>query len=194
MHILKKLAVAAFAATSFAGAASASVIQTESGDNLQLSYGAMVMDSVTLAAGTSNISALTSSVTLVDQDNWCFSWLFQPTDGVYLALFNGTNALWATLVAEAKTSVSTQTYNIAKDGSALADLNAALDSINWAKTPANAVKIALIGDASGFPIWTLDVKHEEFSVTSQVPEPGSIALLGLGVAGIGFARRKAKRA
>lgn len=54
-----------------------------------------------------------------------------------------------------------------------------------------AVTIAMHGDVSQHPSWEFGLDNFRISEIGTVPEPGSLALMGLGLAGLGFLRRKA---
>jgi hypothetical protein len=110
---------------------------------------------------------------------------------VYVGLFQGDTAVWTQHVAGAHHGSTFQTYNILSDSAALASLNTALGTINWAGSP---VTMTLMAAPIGWGGWELHVRDAAMSVSSEVPEPASIALLGLGFAGLMASRRKSKKA
>lgn len=65
------------------------------------------------------------------------------------------------------------------------------DGADWAWTPAavdgNGAEVLIL--SSGF-FSTFGFGDRAFSLTSNIPEPTTILLLGLGLAGLGFARRR----
>jgi hypothetical protein len=81
-----------------------------------------------------------------------------------------------------------QSYAVSADK--LNDLNNLLQNINWSTDP--TVSLQLHGNAWAYPGWELHVRNAELSVVSNVPEPTTIALLGLGFLGMGALRRKTK--
>lgn len=190
MQITKKIAIAALLAASFAGSASADVIQSTSGGSFSGTGGQHLLNSVTLATGSNQIDALTSTATLADQ-GWGGS---DPTNGVYIGLFEGSTALWTQWVAGAGHTISTQNFDIANDPASLASLNAAISKIDWSATQGQPVQMEMIANSWSYTGWHLSVNDAGFSVdSSQVPEPASVALLGMGLAGLAAARRKSKQ-
>jgi len=144
---------------------------------------------VTLATGTNNILALTSSVTLVDQ-----GWGNQAyNNGVQIELFvDGQNA-YNFFVASADHSWSTQTYDITANLATLTGLNAVLSSIVWGVN--TDVKLVLDATPQGWPGWELHTRNASFSVTSEVaavPVPAAIWLFASGLLGLGALRKKAQ--
>ncbi len=143
--------------------------------------------SISLAQGTSDISNLQSTVTVWDQ-GWggeVASWT-----QVFLGLYDNGVALWTSFVAGGTHSSYDPQYFTA-DASQLAALDAALAGIDWSSTP--NVTVQLNGNIQAYSGWAEYVSNSSFTVTSDVPEPATLGLLGLGLAGLGFSRRRKQK-
>lgn len=183
MNFFKSAAIATVLTASFSATAFASVVQTTApassfnrGDSTELGR-------ITFASGTNYISNFTSTVTLVDQGYGGTD----PTNGVYVGLFNGETDLYNLHLAGAGHAWSTQTQDFGATD--LTDLNTILASINQASNP--LLTMRMFTNSWGYPGWSLTTNNASMTVTSsQVPEPASLALIGLGFAGFAFARRK----
>ncbi|NNG22113.1 PEP-CTERM sorting domain-containing protein [Telluria aromaticivorans] len=182
MKLLKAFAISMVLATA-AASASASVVQTTAPAGSYQQGGNQELGRVTFAAGTNYVSNLSSSVTLVDQ-GWGGS---DPSNGVYVGLYNGENHLYNLHLAGAGHDWSTQTRNF---GAAdLTELNALLLAIDQSANL--AVSMRMFTNSWGYPGWSLTTRNATMSITSsQVPEPASIALFGLAIAGMAAARRR----
>ena len=144
------------------------------------------LGSVTLATGTNNILGLTSTATVVDQ-----GWGGQdPNNGVRIGLFDNASLIWNTIVAGADHNWTTHNYDINNSPSDLSALEGALSTVNWS----NTITLQMFTTPFAYPGWELHVQDASFSVTSDVPEPASLALLGLALAGLGAMRLKQKSA
>ena len=176
----------AAAMTLLTGSAFASVVQTTApASSFDSGWSSTQLGSVTFAAGTNNISGLTSTVDIVDQ-----GWGGQDPNGnqVVIGLFDNGTELWGQHVAGGYHNWSTQTFDISTNPLALSSLNTALGSIDWSSAP--TVAMEMFTSTLGWPGWSLTTQNASFSVASDVPEPATLALLALGLFGISAARRR----
>lgn len=183
MKLLNAVAVSLVLAASATLPAHASVTQTTAPAGSYQQGGQAELGRVTFAAGTNYVSNLTSSVTLVDQ-----GWGGQdPSNGVYVGLYNGESHLYSLHLAGAEHDWTTQTRDFGP--AQLTDLNSILRAIDQSLSP--TISMRMYTNSWGYPGWSLTTQNATMSVTSsQVPEPASIALLGLAMAGMFAARRK----
>jgi hypothetical protein len=184
--------IAAFAtALAFAAPASAEIIQTSSVGSYHgyQAWGHHQITGVTLAQGTNEITGLTSSARIWDQ-GWGGEWA--GGNHVFMGLYYGGDLLWSRFVAGAYHQQTVQTFDIRNDTVSFANLNAALDQVDWAA--GKEMRMQMMASPIGWGGWELHVDNASFSVSSdtiEVPEPASLALLGLGVLGFAASRRRA---
>lgn len=192
MNILQKAAIGLSLAASFAAPAHADVTQSMSHSGTDqyawVNPGILDLGGVTLASGTKGIYALTSLSTLVDQ-GWGYT---DPSNGVFIGLFQGSTNVYSFLAAGSSHEWATQSFNIADNNAVFYGLNAALSGLT--ENSATPLSLRMYTDAWGYPGWELHTRDNSFSVTSgvtPVPEPETYAMLlaGLGLTAM-FARRR----
>lgn len=165
--------------TQSVGPVSADSYWDENGWNQQ------ALGSVTLSRDTRSILGLTSTMNVVDQ-----GWGNQEyNNGVRIGLFDNSTMLWSALVAGADHTLRTVSYDITSYPAALEALNTALAGVNWN----DRITMQMYTTPDAWPYWELHVSNAVFSLTSDVPEPTSMALFGLSLAALAAARRRQAR-
>lgn len=143
-----------------------------------------ILGSITLPTETNFISSLTSTVTLIDQ-----GWGGQSeSNGVVIGLFVDNINVWAQRVAGATHSWGTDLFDTSSNSLSLANLNLAVSLLDW--NSVSDVKFTMYTTAVGYSGWELHVRNASFSVTSEVPEPSTLAIFALGILGLASRRMK----
>jgi hypothetical protein len=191
MNFLKKLATTIALAAAVTAPAFAGVVQTVSNPNYYDFYygGSNEINRITFASGTNNISSLTTTVTTEDQ-----GWGGQcDCNQVYIALYDtSNNSVWGEHVAGSAHSWNTYNFDITSDPTGFANLNQALAAIDYSN--GGQASMIMFGNNIGWGGWELRVNGASMTIeSSHVPEPTSLALMGLGLAGFAAARRKASK-
>ena len=162
------------------------VTQTVTGSDFDSysSWTQSVLGSATLSTNTWALDELTTSAYVYDQ-----GWGGQGLgNGVYMELLNGSTVLWSHNVAPAYHTAATDTYQLSVDPTQLSLVNTALAGIDWSSDP--TVTMEMVAVPVGYPGWELHARDTSFTVTSEVPEPATLALFGVALTAAGCVRRR----
>jgi hypothetical protein len=184
MSVLKKAFAAAAIFATFTTCAMASVIQSAGPVNYDSSgWHNDKLIGFQLAKNTTFIDALSGSSTTYDQ-GWGGN---DPgSNQLYITLMDNGNSLWGDHFAGGARGATFQSYSVSSD--ALTNLNNALAAINWSGS--HVVELQVRSSTLGYGGWELHARNVQFQATSEVPEPASLAIVGLGLLGLAAARRK----
>lgn len=180
-------AVAIFAA--FTGTAMAGVVHQSAGPVNYDSWSGWHNDEllgISLAPHTNRIDSLSGSSTTYDQ-GWGGNDFYG--NKLYITLMDNGHSVWSDFFAGGARGATFQPYSISNDH--LASLNAALAGIDWSSV--QDVQMQVRSSTIGYPGWALHSQGAQFQVTSEVPEPASLAIIGMGLLGLTAARRKAAK-
>jgi hypothetical protein len=191
MNFLKKIAIVIAATASIAAPAFAGVTQTVSNPNYYDFYygGSNEINRITFASGTNNISSLTTTVNTADQ-----GWGGQcDCNQVWIGLTDtANNIVWGEHVAGSAHDWNTYNFDLTSDPTAFTNLNAFMAAMDYSN--GGTASMVMYANNIGWGGWELRVNGAQMSIeSSNVPEPTSIALMGLGLAGFAAARRKAAK-
>jgi hypothetical protein len=198
MHLLKSFTVALAMSVSLISVGHADTTQTITSTGTNQSYdrnpGLFEIGRVTFEFGTQSITALQTSVTLVDQ-GWGGE---NPNNGVFVQLLSNNNPVYTLNVAGSTHSWQTITFDLATVPDVYSALNAALAGINRADGP---IALQFVTNAWGYVGWELHTANDSLLVTTTqgdvaapVPEPETYAMLLLGLSAIGLIKRRKDRA
>lgn len=200
---MKKLALAASLALAFCASAQADVLTTtfayNNGHNGNMFDVVTKAKALTVTGFDLNLSFGTHTIELYRKNG---SWLGAPTDSsawslVDTALLAGNGAGQATFfdVADFGMAASSMTglyITVAtggslnySDGTRIGNIYTQDDNMIILEGAGNAYAF---GDVFEPRVWNGSIHYQV--AASEVPEPGSLALLGLGMAGLGMLRRR----
>jgi hypothetical protein len=186
MKFVKNVVISLALAATVAAPAFATVVQTlpPAGASSYGGWNQVEIGRLTLAGGTNILTALTAYGTTWDQgwggqDPW--------SNQVGVALYdNGNQVVWQRVGGAVHQVTS---FNYTATAAELANFNTFLGAMDPNATHSLTMKMMLA--PLGYGGWQLFANNSSFTVESgSVPEPGSIALLGLALAGFAAARRK----
>lgn len=191
MNFLKKLFAILAVATSIAAPAFANVTQTVSNNTpYDVYWGSNdEINRITFATGTNFIDSITTSATTKDQ-GWggsCYC------NGIIITLFDtNNNAVWGERVAGSGHDWGTYGFDLASDPDQFASLNKLMAAMDY--SAGGTASMVMTANDIGWGGWELHVSGSSMTIeSSQVPEPTSVALMGLGLAGFAAVRRKSAK-
>lgn len=189
MSKLNKIICAFAIFAGLSGTAMASVITQSAGPVNYDSWSGWHNDKLMgllLTPHTTHVDSLSGSSTTYDQ-GWGGNDFYG--NRLYVTLMDNGQSLWSDFFAGGARGATFQNYSASSVK--LASLNDVLASINWSSAP--AVEMEVRSSTIGYPGWALHSRGATLQMTSEVPEPASLAIIGMGLLGLTGARRKAAK-